>query len=360
MRPLHVTVSGCPARGIWSRGIRRGGFRTPGAVAALALVSLFSLITGCSDEPETLTVYTYEAFPQPIIDLTVERFAGEDGIEVSFERFSDTGGLYQRLMSERDDPVADVVVGLDTTYLSDLLEEDLLEPYHAELADLIDDTLIVDPTFHALPFDFGGVTLNYDSEEIADPPATWDDLLDPRFRDSIVLMNPSTSSPGRAFLLHTILEFGVDGYLDFWRALKPNILTITGGWFEGYGLYTEGEAPVVLSYETSPAYHVEFEGTDRYRNSFVGGEAYAQIELLGIVRGTERRKAAERMVDFLLSRTVQAEVPFNQFMYPVHPEVSIPESFADARDARVLVGLGHEEVSANLERWISDWERVMR
>ena len=125
-------------------------------------------------------------------------------------------------------------------------------------------------------------------------------------------------------------------------------------------MYTQGEAPIVLSYETSPAYHIEFENTDRYANIFLGGRAYGQMEIAGIVKGTPNRKLAEQFIDYILSVEFQSEIPLNQFMYPVHRDAVVPPSFITSRGNRTLVGLSPSQVSENIESWLEAWEAEMR
>lgn len=211
-----------------------------------------------------------------------------------------------------------------------------------------------------MPFDYGSVTLNYDSRRLDVPPNTWEDLLDPRLKRSIILMNPSTSSPGRNFLLFTIAEFGEKKYLEFWEKLKPNILTITAGWSEGYGLYTEGEAPIVLSYDTSPTYHIMYENEDRYKNVFLGGKAYAQIEVAGIIRGAVNPEYGRRFMDFIVSEEFQSLIPENQIMYPIHPGIQLPEAFEKTEKPSQLVLLNEETVATRINDWLEAWEETMR
>jgi len=173
-------------------------------------------------------------------------------------------------------------------------------------------------------------------------------------------MNPATSSPGRNFLLFTIAVFGEEGYLEFWRKLKPNILTVAPGWSEGYGLYTQGEAPIVLSYDTSPAYHRQFENETRYENLILDDSAYAQVEVAGIVRGAPNLANARRLMDFLVSPELQSLIPLNQVMYPIHPGVELPEAFKAVKRAGHLVSLDEQKVAERLDTWLEQWEAVMR
>lgn len=309
---------------------------------------------------DRLVVYTYDAFPKGLEDLLVSHFDETYDVTVSLERFQDTGGLYNEVFLTQEEEGADLVIGLDNTYIGKALAEELFQPYRPDAIEAIDPELIVDDSFSLIPFDYGNVLLNYDSEAISDPPSTWEELTDPRFEESIVLMNPATSSPGRNFLLLTIEQFGEDGYLEYWKRLAPNILTITAGWSEGYGLYTQGEAPIVLSYETSPAYHIAFEDTHRYKNLILDGVGYAQIEVMGIVDGAENVINARRGVDFILSEEFQSEIAMNQFMYPARREIELPDAFTAVERPERTVFIATDRVDRQFDKWLSDWEAVMR
>ena len=330
------------------------------------LFFVFLSLLGCSREKSDtnklnqLVIYTYDSFAGALEESIVSYFAKSRSVQAEIVRFEDTGGLYNQIYLEKENPKADVAIGLDTTYLEEIKSNELFLPYKPANLHLIPGSLLVDPEYRAIPFDYGGITLNYDSKALPDPPKSWNDLLDEKYRGQIVLMNPGTSSPGRNFLLFTIVEFGKQGYLDYWKKLKPNLLTITSGWSEGYGLYTQGEASIVLSYDTSPAYHLHFENESRYKNLFFEGKAFAQIEFAGIINGTKNKKNAEACIDFILTEGFQALIPLNQFMYPVHPDAEVPEAFAEAGKAEVLVSIDGETVSEEFDTWLLEWENVMR
>lgn len=313
-----------------------------------------------TEPTDFLVVYTYDAFPKGLEDLLSSHLDEEFGVSVTVERFQDTGGLYNEVLLTQDDTAVDLVIGLDNTYIGKALSGDLFQSYRPDAADAIDQDLVVDDSYRLIPFDYGNIVLNYDSEAITDPPTTWEELIDPRFEESIVLMNPATSSPGRNFLLLTIEQFGEEGYLDYWQKLEPNILTITAGWSEGYGLYAQGEAPIVLSYETSPAYHIAFEETRRYKNLIIGGVGYAQIEFMGIASAAANVENARRAVDFILSPQFQKEIAMNQFMYPVRDDVDLPEAFTAVDRPETTVFVPIERVDNRFDTWLADWEAVMR
>ena len=312
------------------------------------------------DETDELLIYSYDSLPGSLEDLTVEYFESEYGVTVTFDRVGDAGAVYTQAYLERDNPQADVLLGLDSSDVPRAIDDNLLEPYEPDELQVVDEDLILDDTFHAVPYDWGYIVLNVDTEQVDSVPESWDDLLSGEYRDSIIMLNPGTSSPGRNFLLFTIAEFGPDGYLDYWRELEPNILTVTGGWSEGYGLYTEGEAPLVVSYELSPAFHREFEDTDRYEAVLFDGGGYRQVEVAGITRGARNRLNAERFIDFMVDELFQEEIPLSQFMYPIHPDVELPESFGEIERITRPVMLDPRDVADNFEEWFAEWEEVMR
>ena len=328
----------------------------------LPIVLLLTGSGGMEKPVETekvLVVYTYDAFPGVLEESIRERF-NEKGVELQLERFQDTGALFTQTLLEKDDPKADVIIGLDNTYLARAFDEELFQPYKPRELKLVSPGLLVDPEYRVVPFDFGSVALNYNSEMLPEPPRSWDELLDPTYKNQIIIMNPATSSPGRNFLLFTIVEFGEEGYLEFWKKLRPNILTVTPGWSEGYGLYIQGEAPIVLSYDTSPAYHMHYEKVDRYKNLLFEGKAYAQIEVAGITMDAPHPEYARECIDHLISVEFQELIPLHQIMYPVHPDAELPEAFVRAKPATHIVNMDEETVAAKFDVWLAQWEAVMR
>ena len=327
-------------------------------VVMLVLVLLGSVCVNAKE----LVVYSYDSFGQKLMEMMEDYFAKEFNTKVRFVLFEDTGAMYSRLLIEKNKPVADVVIGLDEVYLVNVKADDLFTPYKPKAAAKIKDDLIFDPGFHMVPFDYGFVTFNYDSELLSTPPKTYSDLLKPEYAKKIVIPNPMTSSPGQAFLLSTVAYFGEDKYLDFWQELKNNILVMPSSWSIAYGIYTNGEAPLVLSYGTSPVYHLLYDKTERYQPLVLDNVAWAQIEGAGIVKGAKNLELAKAAIDYLLGLDMQEALPESQFMYPVRVDAKLPDSFSIAADTPELLNrrIELEKVQDNLEKWLNDWESVMR
>ena len=305
---------------------------------------------------ENLTIYAYDSFvsewgPGPKI---IPAFEEKYGIKVSVISAGDAGQVLQRAIIEKDNVNADILIGIDNNLLSKAITADILSPYKSPNLEHIPEELIFDTTYNVTPFDYGYFSIIYDSEKITNPPASLQDLLKPEFNKSLILMDPRTSSPGLGFMLWTISEFKND-FTQYWTKLMPSVLTITDGWDSGYGLFTQGEAPMVLSYTTSPAYHAEYEDTDRYRSAVFTSGHYMQIEGIGIVKNSKNRLLAEKFIDFLLENEAQQEIPLTNWMYPVRQDVYLPESFKLAPKPMQSLILESAKIETNLDSWIEDW-----
>ena len=186
------------------------------------------------------------------------------------------------------------------------------------------------------------------------PPASLEELTSDEYREQLILMDPRTSTPGLGFLLWTAAVYG-DDWPAYWHRLKPSILTVADGWSQGYALYTAGEAPMVLSYGTSPVYHVEYEKTDRYRALEFSDGHIRQIEGMGIVKGSKNRLAAEAFIDFMLGIEAQKTLAMSNIMLPVHPNTPLPPSFNSAlRPRKVLEGSG---IDGLIDQWLEVFTR---
>ncbi|MEK6942418.1 MAG: thiamine ABC transporter substrate-binding protein, partial [archaeon] len=181
----------------------------------------------------------------------------------------------------------------------------------------------------------------------------------PELSKKIVIENPNTSSPGMALLLWSVKLFGDPGYKEFWKKLKPNILTVTEGWSQAAGMFEAGEAPIYLSYATSPAYYAGEEN----KQNFVGAKFreghYIQIEGMGIVSGTKNRALAEQFIEFSLEPQFQQEIPLTQYMFPVNANVKLPESFGFAVKPDKSLELDRKFVEKKQEEWVREWEKIM-
>ena len=309
---------------------------------------------------EELVIYAYDSFISwGLAEATMHKFEAAHHCKITLIGSGDAGQVMNRAILEKDHPQADILVGIDNNYLAKAIKHDILEAYQSPLLEIVPPDLRFDPTFHLTPFEYGFIAFVYDSEAMPTPPTSLEALTEPQWQRKIILEDPRTSSPGVALLLWTIAAFGEDQYLAYWERLKPSILTITNGWDTAYGMFTSGEAPMVLSYATSPAYHVEMEKTTRYRAAPMSDGFYRQIEGVGIVKGTPRRALAEKFIDFMLTEEFQQAIPLTQWVFPVHPNVKLPQSFDYAAKTEKFLTLPPEKIDQQYDAWLKAWTDVM-
>lgn len=309
--------------------------RRGGAIASIIISSLFLLCAGfllasCGPkEPQALQVWTYDSFVSewgPGSALS-KLFEEKSGIKVSFVSKGDGGALLAALISAGKEAQADLVVGLDNNSLTKALGSGLFVPAELPNKDKIRADLLIDPSLKLVPYDFGDFAIIWDSESGVRAPKSLEDLTDPYYARRLIIMDPRSSTPGLGLLAWTQAVYGQE-WKEYWRRLKPSVLTMTPGWDTGYGIFTKGEAPLVLSYSTSPAYHKVYEESERYKALvFPEGHA-AQIEFAGILASSKRKKEAGKFLDFLISPEAQAILPETQWMYPANVETQLPESFS--------------------------------
>jgi thiamine transport system substrate-binding protein len=277
-------------------------FITRGGFAAL-LVALAALSSCVQKNDAQLVIYAYDSFasewgPAPLV---IPAFEKATGISVELVVPGDAGQVLARAIDEKKAPAADVLLGIDGNLLPKALAAGVLSAYRPEGFQTVPAGLVLDPRWALTPYDWGSFAIMWDSLKLANPPASLEDLTKAEYAKKLILMDPRTSTPGLGFVAWTKAAYG-DGMADYWKRLKPSILTMSPGWDTGYGLFTSGEAPLVISYTTSAAYHAEYESAGRYKALEFSGGHPVQIEGAGIVSKARHRKAAEAFIDFMLTR----------------------------------------------------------
>jgi len=331
-------------------------FRTLGA--ATGALFLAALAAAAQDRP-TLTVYTYSSFsgefgPGGAIR---DNFEAECGCTLRWVETEDAGTLLARLQLEGESTDADVVLGLDTNFIAEARDTGLFAEHGLDLGALDLPVEWNDDAF--VPFDWGWFAFIYDSETLASPPASFAELVADTSGPSIIIQDPRTSSPGLGLLLWVKQIFG-DEAGEAWAALAPRIVTVTRGWSEAYGLFLEGEADMVLSYTTSPAYHIAVEGEDRYRAAIFDEGHMLQVEVAGMVASTDQPELARRFLEFVTGDGFQSAIPEGNWMYPAAtPDAGLPPAFAELGVPAVSFLMPPEEVDANRRAWIDEWRAAL-
>lgn len=343
-------------------------------LAALAATTL--LTTSCSlaggggdddsSSAEKVVLVTHDSFAIP--DELQQQFEDESGYELVIRASGDAGALTNRLVLTKSDPLGDVVFGIDNTFGSRAIDEGVLTPYAASLPDGAEGyALPGDSEQHLTPIDTGNVCINIDdtwfAEKQVTPPATLDDLIKPEYRDLLVLPGATTSSPGLAFLLTTIAAYGEDGWQEYWASLLSNGAKITEGWSDAYEVdFTQGggggSRPIVLSYDSSPAFTVDGEGGTT--TSALLQTCFRQIEYAGVLAGADNPEGAEALVDFMLSREFQEALPDAMYVFPVDAEAELPADWAQfTEQPEEPYALEPADIAENREEWLRAWSDII-
>lgn len=322
----------------------------PNSLAAVALALAAGQATAAAAE---LTVYTYESFisswgPGPELKT---RFEAQCACRLEFIGVEDGVALLNRLRLEGAKTRADVILGLDDSLIRDARAYDLVRPHSVDLASipLVDALAWSDDSF--VPFDFGYFAFIYDDQKISAPAESLAALVDGDAR--VIYQDPRTSTPGLG-LVHWVRVVYGDQAASAWTRLARHTVTVTSGWSEAYNMFLQGEADYVLSYTTSPAYHIVSDGTDRYRAAEFAEGHVAQIEVAAISAHTAKSELANRFLSFLLSREAQEVIPVTNWMLPVRDDVKLPEAFGQLiRPARI--GFSADEIGARRAAWVREW-----
>jgi len=353
-------------------------------IAMLVCVFLALLPSVQAQEGETVVVLTHDSFA--ISESTLQAFEDESGYEVQILRSGDAGQMVNQAILSKANPLGDVLYGVDNTFLSRALDAEIFVEYAPEALESLQPDFLPVPGLPVTPIDYGDVCLNADSawfaEQELELPASLQSLAGEDYRGQLVVQNPATSSPGLAFLLTTIAQFGDgsddivpqsedhDDYLAYWKALRENDVLVVDGWSDAY--YSEftvgsrglGTRPLVLSYASSPPAEVLYgedpDGPAPTSAIVDDGMCFRQVEYAAILQGAANPSGAEQFIDFMLSETFQADLPLNMFVFPVRADITLPEVFAEhAQLPQVPAALDPALIEQHREEWIQAWLEVM-
>ena len=314
------------------------------------------LAASAADLP-VLTVYTYNSFisdwgPGPQVK---KAFEADCACRLDFVGVEDGVVLLSRLRLEGPASKADVVLGLDTNLTAEAAATGLFAPHGMDLSGLKLPLAWDDKDF--VPYDFGYFAFVYDKTKLANPPKSLADLVSGGVPDKILIEDPRSSTPGLGLLLW-IKEIYGDRAADVWRQLRPRILTVSKSWDEAYGLFLKGEAPMVLSYTTSPAYHIIVDKKTQYAaDSFPEGH-YLQIEVAGMTAHAPHPELARKFLQFMLSTKFQDIIPETNWMYPASATSGgLPSAFPPLPGKSLIIPSG--EVAAHRKAWVDEWLAAM-
>lgn len=308
---------------------------------------------------EKLTVYTYDSFtsewgPGPQVE---KAFEAECGCDLDFVSVADGVALLNRVKLEGNSTRADIVLGLDTNLTAEAKETGLFVPHGVDSGATKVPGGWADDVF--LPYDYGYFAVVYDTQAVKRPPKSLKELVEGDAAQKIVIQDPRTSTPGLGLVLWVKSVYG-DKAPEAWAKLRDRVLTVTPGWSEAYGLFTKGEAPMVLSYTTSPAYHMVAESSDRYQAASFAEGHYLQIEVAGVTVTGAKNPLAQEFMAFMTRPGFQDVIPETNWMFPAgKTEKPLNPAFEKlVQPARTLL-FSPEEVAANRKAWVDEWLAAM-
>lgn len=312
----------------------------------LMACSLFSCKKTDDQRSNQVIVYTYDSFsgewgPGPEL---IRLFKEKTGMDLIFADCEDGGQILSKAILEKKDPYADVLIGLDNNLAQQAYESGVLEAFVPSNANEVkfdlwqkvnpNSKIASDADVKAskailTPFDFSPFAFIFNTQSGIEAPKCLEDLTKPVYEKKIILMDPRTSTPGLGFETWVKTVYG-DKAEDYMKRLQPSILTMTPGWSAGYGMFSDGEAPLVISYTTSPAYHVEYGEGDQFQALIFEDGHIMQVEGAGVVKGAKNKKGAQLFIEFLISPEAQNVIPLTQWMFPVNSTIDLPASYSAA------------------------------
>ena len=321
------------------------------------VLSLFCF--GLQAATPNLVVYTYDSFtsdwgPGPKVK---EAFEARCDCTLELVGLSDGVAMLNRLRLEGDNSRADIMLGLDTNLTAEARASGLFESHGLQMQNSALPRAWSDDLF--LPYDFGYFAFVYNRDKFASPPQSLRQLVDDNDGPTILIQDPRTSTPGLGLLLWMKAVFG-DEADQAWASLAPRVVTVSKGWSEAYGLFLKGEADMVLSYTTSPAYHIIAEGDESYAAAHFEEGHYQQIEVAGMLRHSRQKQLAREFLSFMLSEDFQKIIPTTNWMYPaVAGDDMLPDRFDDLIDPSPALLLEEAQVAGKRKAWVEEWLEVM-
>ncbi|EGQ8044576.1 thiamine ABC transporter substrate binding subunit [Vibrio parahaemolyticus] len=320
------------------------------ALAAITSTSAFAA-------ENTLTIYTYDSFaadwgPGPKIE---QAFEAKCGCDVNFVALDDGVSILNRLRLEGGNSKADIVLGLDNNLMAEAKKTGLLTEHNVDTANTVLPNGWSDTTF--VPYDYGYFAFVYNKEKLANPPKSMKELVETRDDLKVIYQDPRTSTPGQGLMLWMKSIYG-DDVTQAWQKLASKTVTVTKGWSEAYSMFLNGESDLVLSYTTSPAYHLIAENDSKFATASFAEGHYMQVEVAAKVKGSKNSELADKFINFILSDEFQSAMPTGNWMYPV-TDVELPKGFETLSVPSKSLSFSADEVAKMRKSWIREWQSAL-
>ncbi|MFD8566078.1 thiamine ABC transporter substrate binding subunit [Streptomyces sp. NPDC059639] len=354
-------------------------------LAAVAVAVGFGLVTlsacgsssdtaGSGGDSKTVTLVSHDSWA--VSKSVLADFEKSSGYQVKVLKDGDAGEAVNKAILSKGNPQGDVFFGVDNTLLSRALDNGVFASYKAKGLSEVKEQYQLDAQKNRVtPIDTGDICVNYDKKYFEQhhltPPSSFADLTKPEYKDLLVTENASTSSPGLGFLLGSAASYGDDGWQGYWKKLKANGVKVVDGWEQAYneefsgsagGKKAGGERPLVVSYASSPPVEAIY-SDPQPKTSPVGvakGTCFQQIEFAGLLDGAKNEKGGQALIDFLISKKFQEDMPLNMFVDPVTKNATAPAAYTKyavpVDDAETMAP---RKIADNRDDWVKAWTSLV-
>ncbi|MFK0257201.1 thiamine ABC transporter substrate binding subunit [Streptomyces sp. NPDC090445] len=328
---------------------------------------------GGSPKSKTVTLVSHDSFN--VTETVLKEFEQQSGYTVKVLKSGDAGAALNQEILTKGSPRGDVFFGVDNTLLSRALDNGIFTPHEAKGLAGVKPEYVLDKQHRVTPVDSGDICVNYDRAYFADkkiaPPQTLDDLLKPEYKNLLVTENAATSSPGLGFLLATVGKYGEDGWKDYWSKLKANGVEVVDGWEQAYnerfsgsagGKKAKADRPLVVSYASSPPVEVLYADPKPAEapTGVATGTCFRQVEFAGLLKGAKNEEGGKALIDFMIGKKFQEDMPLQMFVNPVVTDAALPELFTKHG---VVVEkpetVAPENIAKNREQWVKTWSSLV-
>ncbi|MEJ3623141.1 thiamine ABC transporter substrate binding subunit [Vibrio vulnificus] len=326
-------------------------------IALASITSIMGVSSSALAADKTLTIYTYDSFasdwgPGPTVE---KAFEAQCGCDVNFVALDDGVSILNRLRLEGSNTKADIVLGLDNNLMAEAKATGLLAPHQVNTQALSLPNGWADDTF--IPYDYGYFAFVYNKDKLANPPKSLKELVESRDDLKVIYQDPRTSTPGQGLMLWMKSVYG-DDVTGAWQQLAKKTVTVTKGWSEAYSMFLKGESDMVLSYTTSPAYHLIAENDAQFAAADFSEGHYMQVEVAAKVKSSSNQALADQFMRFILSDEFQGAMPTGNWMYPV-TNVTLPEGYGSLTVPEKALSFSAEEVAKQRKAWIREWQSAL-
>jgi thiamine transport system substrate-binding protein len=327
-----------------------------------------------SADSKTVTLVSHDSWA--VSKNVLKDFEKRSGYKVTVLKDGDAGEAVNKAILSKDNPQGDVLFGVDNTLLSRALDNGLFQPYEAKGLDQVGTEYQLDKDKHRVtPIDTGNICVNYDKKYFADhkltPPASFDDLAKPAYKNLLVTENVSTSSPGLGFLLGSAAQYGDAGWQGYWKKLKANGVKVVDGWEQAYneefsgsagGRKAGGDRPLVVSYASSPPAEAIYSDPQPKAapTGVATGTCFRQTEFAGLLSNAKNEKGGKALLDFLIAKEFQQDMPLNMFVDPVTKDAALPADYAKY-DVKVDAPktMAPKKIADNRDAWVKSWTSLV-